>query len=62
VLEQLSLLPEQAVELRSIVAGPQPAEEDEVLRRGDGRDGVDLQEAEPSDRVENVCRGAVEEL
>ncbi len=58
-LDELALLPEQPVELGA-VEGIEPAPEDEVLRRRDGRDRVDLQEAEPAYGVQDVRRGAVE--
>ena len=60
-LEQLPVDPEQAVELGDVVR-PEPAPEDELLRRRDRRDGIDLQEAEPANRVEDRRRRAVEEL
>ena len=60
-LEQLSLLPEEAVELRDVVRA-ESAPEHELLRRSDGRDRVDLEVAEPPDRVEHGRRRAVEEL
>jgi hypothetical protein len=60
-LDELPLLPEQPLEPGS-VEGPEPAPEDEVLRRRHGRDGVDLKEAEPADGLEDVRRRAVEEL
>src|SRR6185312_3381939 len=61
VLEQLSLLPEQEVELRGVVR-PEAAEEDELLRRRDRRDRVQLQEAERTDRVEHGRGRLVEQL
>ena len=42
-LEELPLLEEQSVELGSVV-GAEPAPEDEVLGRRDGRDRVDLED------------------
>jgi len=60
-LEELSLLPQQPVELGGVV-GPEPAEEHELLRGRDRRDRVHLEEAEVSHRVEDRHRGAVEEL
>jgi hypothetical protein len=33
-----------------------------MLRRRDRRDGIDLQEPQAADRVEDALRGAVEEL
>ena len=59
--EEAPLDPEQAVELARIERA-EPAPEDEVLRRRDGGDRVELQEAEPANRVEDAARGAVEEL
>ena len=44
------------------VVGAEPAPEDEVLRGRDGRDRVELQEAEPSHGLEDARRRAVEEL
>ena len=61
-LEEHAFLPEQPVELRAVVAGAEPAEEDEVLRALDRLDNVDLEEAEPADGREHVGRGAVEHL
>ena len=52
-LEELPLLPQQPVELGAVVRA-EPAPEDEVLRRRHRRDRVDLEEAEPADRVEHV--------
>src|SRR5580765_1605162 len=60
-LEELSLLPEQPVEVGAIV-GSEPAPEDEVLGRRDGRDRVDLEAAEVANRRQDVPRRAVEEL
>ena len=60
-LDELALLPEQAVELRRVVR-PEPAPEHELLRRRDGRDRVDLEEAELPDGVEDRASGAVQEL
>jgi hypothetical protein len=60
-LDELALVPEQAVELAGVVRA-EAAPEDELLRRCDGRDRVDLEEAEPANRLEDVARGAVEEL
>ena len=60
-LDELSLVPEQAVELGDVVR-PETAPEHEVLRRRDGRDRVDLEEAERADGVEDGRRRAVEEL
>ena len=42
-----SVFPEEPVELGA-VAGAEPAPEDEVLRRRDGCDRVDLKTAEPA--------------
>ena len=61
-LEERPLLPEQPVELRAVVPGAEPAEEDEVLRPLDRRDDVDLEEAEPPHRLEDAGRAAVERL
>src|SRR6185436_3434822 len=61
-LEERALLPEQPVELCPVVAGSQPAEQDEVLRPLDRLDHVDLEEAEAPHRLVDVLRGAVEEL
>ena len=60
-LEELLLDPQQAVELRDVVR-PEPAPEHELLRRRDGGDRVDLQEAEPLHGVEDRRRRPVEEL
>ena len=46
----------------AIVVRTEAAPEDELLGRSNGRDRVDLEEPEPSDRVEDVRRGSVEEL
>src|SRR5207248_5914070 len=59
--DELPLLPEQAVELRR-VERPEPGPEDEMLRRRNDGDWVELQEPQPADRVEDVGRRAVEEL
>src|SRR4029077_14243354 len=40
----------------------QPAPEDEMLGRRDGRDRVELEEAEPAHGLEDSARGAVEAL
>jgi hypothetical protein len=61
-LDQLPRLPAQPVELRLVVAWAEPGVEDEVLRRRDRRNGVDLQEPEASDRVEYALRGSGEKL
>ena len=60
-LEQLPFDPQQAVELVRVERA-EPAPEDEVLRRRDGRDRVELQEAEVPHRLQHVARGAVEQL
>src|SRR5207244_13596288 len=60
-LDELALLPEEAVELPG-VEGAEPAPEDEVLRGRDRRDQVELEEAEPPDGVEHAPSRAVEEL
>ena len=52
-LEELLLDPQQPVELRDVVRA-EPAPEDELLRRCDGRDRVDLQEAELPHGVEDA--------
>src|SRR5439155_7747226 len=59
--EERPVFPEEAVELRGVVRS-EPAPEDELLRRGDGRDRVELEEAEVTDGVDDVGRQAVEEL
>ena len=60
-LEELLLYPQQPVELRDVVR-PEPAPEHELLRRRDGGDRVDLQEAEPLHGVEDAGCRAVEKL
>ena len=50
--DELSLLPDQPVELFAVVR-PEPAPEHEVLRRRDRRDRVDLEEPEPAHGVEH---------
>ena len=60
-LEELLLDPQQAVELRDVVRA-ESAPEHELLRRRDGGDRVDLEEAEPLHGVEDGRRRAVEEL
>src|SRR5215207_1160351 len=60
-LEEFPLFPQKAIELR-LVERAEPAPEDELLRRRDSRDRIDLEEAEPADRLENVARRPVEEL
>mgnify|MGYP003457244285 CR=1 FL=1 len=40
----------------------EPAPEDQMLRRCDGRDRIELQEAEAADGVQDVGRRPVEEL
>src|SRR5262249_16307501 len=57
-LEQLAFLPEQPVELGP-VEGPEPAPENEVLRRRNGGDRIELEEAEPPHGVEDAARRAV---
>ena len=44
------------------VEGSEAAPEDEVLRRRDGRDRVELEEPDPADSVEDAARRAVDEL
>ena len=61
VLEELPLLPEQAVELGRVERA-EPAEENELLGRRDRRDRVHLQKAEPAHGVEHGARRAVEKL
>ena len=61
VLDQLALLPQQAVELAYVVR-PEPREEHELLRRRHGRDRVHLQEPELAHGVEHTGRAAVEKL
>jgi hypothetical protein len=61
-LDERAVLPEEPVELGRVVALAEPAPEDEVLRRRDGGDRVELQEAEPLHRREDVGGAAVEEL
>lgn len=61
-LEERALFPEQPGELRAVVAGAQPAVQNEVLRALDGGDDVDLQEPEAAYRLEDIGRAAVERL
>src|SRR5829696_2154904 len=61
-LEQLPLLPEQAIEFGRVVAVAEPAPEHQVLRRRDGGDRVDLQVAELPDGLEDAARRAVQQL
>ena len=58
--EELALV-EQALELVAVVLA-EPAPEDEELRRRDTRGRVELQAAEPPDRVEHARGAAVEGL
>ena len=60
-LDELALLPQEPVELGGVERA-ETAPEDEVLRRRDGRDRVELEEAEPAHGLENVRRRAVEAL
>ena len=60
-VDELALLPEQAVDLRRVV-GAEAAPEDELLRRCDGRDRVDLEKADSADRVEDRAGRPVEQL
>jgi hypothetical protein len=54
--DELALFPQQAVELGGIVWA-EPAPQNELLRRRDRRDRIDLEEAEVPDRVEDrTCR------
>ena len=60
-LDELPLLPQEPVELGG-VEGAEPAPEDEMLRRRDRRDRVELEEAEPPHRLEDAasrCRRAL---
>jgi hypothetical protein len=59
--DEPALLPQQPVDL-SRVEVAEAAPEDEVLRRGDGRDRVGLEEAEPPNSVQHAGRRAVEQL
>ena len=52
-LDELSLLPEQPLELGG-VERTEAAPEDEMLRRRDGRDRVELEEAEPAHGLEHA--------
>src|SRR5439155_23772391 len=60
-LAELPLLPEKPVELGG-VERTEPAPEDEMLRRRDRRDRIELEEAEPAHRLEDSVRAAVEPL
>src|SRR5262245_54583816 len=60
-LEELSLVPQEAVELAR-VERPEAAPQDEMLRLRDRGDRVELEEAEAANGVEHATRGAVEEL
>ena len=60
-LEELAVLPDQPVELCDVEPA-QPVEKHEVLRRGDRRDGIQLEEPEPAYGVEDVLPAAVEQL
>ena len=60
-LEEPALDPEQPLQLGAVVRA-ETAPEHELLRRRDGRDRIDLEEAEPPDGVEDRARGPVEEL
>src|SRR5262249_26927544 len=60
-LDELPLLPEQTVELRRVEAA-ETAPEDQVLRRRDDRDRVELEEPEMADGLEHPPRAAVEAL
>ncbi len=59
--EELALVPQQPVELRA-VEDAEPAPEDEVLRRRDRGDRVDLESARAADDVEDPARGTIEQL
>ena len=61
-LDQLPLVPEQAVELGRVVPAAEPAPEDEMRRRRDRGDRVELEETEPPDGLLDAVRAAVEEL
>ena len=61
VLDEPALLPQQPVELGRVEVA-EAAPEDEVLRRRDGCDRVELEEAEPADGVEHPARRAVKQL
>src|SRR5881398_1768611 len=54
-LDELPLLPEKTVELGGVERA-EPAPEDEVLRRRDGRDRVELEETEPVHGLEHSTR------
>jgi hypothetical protein len=60
-LEELAFVPDQAIELGGIVR-TEAAPEDELLRRRDGRDRIDLEEAQAVNCLEDVAGGAVEKL
>ena len=60
-LEQLPLDPEQVIQFCGVERA-ESAPEDQVLRPRDGRDRVDLEEAEAPNGVEHALRGAVEKL
>ena len=60
-LDEPALLPQQPVELGRVEVA-EAAPEDEVLRRRDGRDRVELEEAEPPNGVQHPARRAVEQL
>ena len=60
-LDELALLPEQALQLR-VIEWAEAAPQDELLRRRNRRDGVELQEAEPLHGVEHSGRRPVEQL
>src|SRR6185295_12020245 len=60
-LEELALLPEQAIELGPVVR-TEAAPEDEPLRRRDGGDRIDLQETQPANCREHAVGAPVEKL
>lgn len=59
--DECALLPEEPTELGGVVL-TEPAPEHELLRRGDGRDRVDLEKTELPDSAEHSACGAVEQL
>jgi hypothetical protein len=60
-LDEPALLPQQAVELGRVIWA-EPTPEHELLRRRDGRDRIDLEEAQLPDGVQDRPRGSVEQL
>src|SRR5205807_1763911 len=61
-LDQRPLVPEQAVELTTVIAQAEPAPQHEVLRRRNGGDRIQLEESEMADRAQDVGRRAVQQL